>query len=618
MQYTHVCKGKLKFQKPSLILFTVAFFLVHIFFGAVIAVAKITVSATLDTHQFPLDKVAVLTIEVQGARSGNIHLPKVKNLRFHPRGESTQMQMINGNVSISTSSRYLIQAFAEGEYTIPPLTVSVSGQKHTTDPLTFTVSNSSSPPQNSSGRAEPQKGPDQGDEIAFLRIENMKDASYTGEVIPIKIKGYFRQGIKVQISSLPVLKGDGFVLLPLEEEPHQGVEVFNNTRYATISWTSAVSAIKEGKHPLSMEMEAALLFPQRSRSPFGNRFFQDDIFDDFFGSYNKKIVTLTSPDQKVKALPLPDRGKPKKFSGAIGDFSLEVSAEPTHVDLGDPITLTMAIGGQGNFDRVTAPYFPENTSWKTYSPSSEFLPGASKYQGIKKFEQAIVAKDGRITTIPSLTFTYFDPIQEKYITRSSKPIPISINKVYAGAAPMQQSLSTRKEVESSEPEKHIQSIAGLAPIHLHAGSFTRDVQPLFLRKWYLGIIGLCGVLLFSYFYIAMRKRHLVKNPQFLTKRKSEEQLVRNIESLKKLLHSDDSHEFLAGCRQTIQEQSGIVWGIEPSAITLDDLKRKLGADSSLLEIFAAAEQSAYGGLSLSKNNMKNYLEKLQQELGELQ
>ncbi len=493
----------------------------------------------------------------------------------------------------------------------------VKGKKHTTTPITFSVYSRSALPTTQGSTTNPKRTV-QDTEVAFLRIENMKESSYTGEVIPILIKGYFKKGVKVQISSLPVLEGDGFVLQPLESEPQQAMERINNTEYATITWQTAISAIKEGKHPLSVEMEATLLFPQRSRSPFGTRFFQDDVFDDFFGSYRKKAVALTSPQLAVKAQPLPLDGKPAHFSGAIGNFSLEVSAEPTTMELGGPITRTMPVSGQGNFDRVTAPSFPEGSAWKTYSPSSEFLPDSSNYQGRKQFEQAIVARDGRTQTIPSLIFTYFDPLKEKYISRSTKPIPISIKQVYAAVTPTPQSHSSQKNIQATEPVTKGQAIAGLAPIHLQTGSFTTGIRPIFFRKWYLGLVGVCMALLLSSLGIGMRKRYLSKNPHLLTKRKLEGQLSRNIGYLNKLQSKDDQQEFLAGCRKTIQEQLGLIWKVKPSAITLDDLRKNLDAKSPLLAIFATAEQNAYGGLSLSKDEMANHLELLQQELGELQ
>ncbi len=606
--------------RSGLVCIAVALLLFQTLMRASTCEADSTVSASLSTNQFSLEKVAILTIEVQGARSAGITIPEVNNLRYHQRGQSTQMQLINGSFSASISSRYLIQAFEAGKYTIPPITVEIDGKKYQTNALSFTVTQTGSSssrhtsPGSSTARADSEKD----DEVAFLRIERMKDTSFTGEVVPIRIKGYFREGMRVKLTALPALKGDGFVLMPLKEEPQQHTEVVNNKKYLTISWESALSAVKEGKHPVSMEMEATLLFPQRSRSPFGNRFFQDDIFDDFFGSYKSKAVTLASPEKEVAALPLPSLGKPKNFSGAIGNFSLEVQAEPTDIELGEPMTLTMTISGQGNFDRVTAPSFPENKGWKSYSPSSEFLPGGSTYQGKKRFEQAIVVKNGQAAAIPSLSFVYFDPNKKEYITRTSEPIPISVKQVYAGPVPAPKTLPPPKGEKLEMPDTALQAIAGLAPIQLQTGRFSTEIKPLFLRKWYMGLVGICALLLLSSFVIKLRGRHLQKNPQLVKRKEMARQLTQNLRYLEEIKGTDSDGKFLAGCRKAIQEQLGLVWGMEPSAITLDDLKRTLAPDSPLLSIFAAAEQSAYGGLTLSEDEMNRYLEQLQQELGGLQ
>ncbi len=107
-------------RNQFLLLHCLALFFTLSFWGTNFAEANTTVSASLNTEQFSLNEVAVLTIVVEGSRSSDIHVPKVKNLGFHQRGESTQMQMINGTVSISVSSRYLIRHLNREITPFPP------------------------------------------------------------------------------------------------------------------------------------------------------------------------------------------------------------------------------------------------------------------------------------------------------------------------------------------------------------------------------------------------------------------------------------------------------------------------------------------------------------------
>jgi len=101
--------------------------------------AEPTVSASLKPDQFSVDTGGILTITIAGSRSADIHLPMIAGLRIQGRGRSSQVQMINGSVSSSLSSTYVIQADTPGKYTIPPITVSVDGSTLTTRPITFEV-----------------------------------------------------------------------------------------------------------------------------------------------------------------------------------------------------------------------------------------------------------------------------------------------------------------------------------------------------------------------------------------------------------------------------------------------------------------------------------------------
>ena len=77
---------------------------------------------------------------------------------------------------------------------------------------------------------------------------------------------------------------------------------------------------------------------------------------------------------------------------------------------------------------------------------------------------------------------------------------------------------------------------------------------------------------------------------------------------------NDTRGFLASCRRAIQEQLGLVWDTESSAITLGDLQKRLPGDSGLLTVFKAADESAYGGQELSQQEMQEYADRLKNEL----
>jgi hypothetical protein len=407
----------------------------------------------------------------------------------------------------------------------------------------------------------------------------------------------------------------------LDQKPPQTTENVGGTDYSVLTWNTTLSAVKEGIHTLSLELDATLLLPQRNNNPFpgfGNNFFQNNFFQNFFGGYRSKNVKLTSRPITIESKQLPTANQPPNFSGAIGHFKLTVQAKPDKVAVGDPITLDMIVSGKGNFDRVEAPKFPDNPKWKSYPPSSDFKKGSGPAQGLKKFEQAIVVKDDSVTEIPSISFSFFDPTVKKYKTLKSGPIPLTVKK----SAPTQnvavQSAPSSAPTGSAPKMQKQNGIAGLIPIHLEMGKLQKKVVPLFARLWFLVMLAVCACLLIAVFAWKMRLRQLENNPGLRRKKMMNEILARNMARVKEAAETKDSALYLAACRKAIQEVLGGYWQMKPSAITLADLKTRIDSSSKLIEIFSAAEQVAYARYELSAEQIQEYSDHLQKELEALQ
>jgi len=584
-----------------------------------------SVSATLNENQIPVDMAAVLTITVEGGQSVDINMPEVKHLRFHRRGQSSQVQMINGSFSSSIATVYLVEPLEPGDYTIPPITVYCDGEELLTQPVSFTATAKSNT-QSQTGDIRSSKkriGSGKGAKLVFLKAQVQKETVYSGEMIPVRIEAYFNRKIQANLLTLPKLVGDGFVLSPLSDKPSRSMKQVDNSRYIVLGWTSFLTGIKEGSHPLHFELQAELLMPQRSRmfSRFRNQgLFQDDLFDDFFNDYQAKTVNVASPDLTLETVALPTEGRPINFSGAIGNFSLEVAANPDDVEIGEPITLTMSVQGTGNFDRVVAPYFPESKKWKKYSPSVQFEPENKRPdKGAKRFEQAIVAQDPTITEIPPLSLNYFDPVSGRYKEMTSDPIPLSIRS-RPGQSGSPQLIQTSPQEQKEDTRTGIAittNIEGLAPLKLRQGIPRPTIRPLFQQNWFILTMAMCGCLLLALVTIGAVRRQQQRNPERQLRATMKKRLGHHLKKIDQARSKNDSREFLALCRSAIQEQLGLHWQTEAAAITANDLEQRLEPGSSLITVFQMADQAAYGGLNLSAKEMDFHYSRIQEELGAL-
>lgn len=589
--------------------------------------SEVTVDASLSSLSFPWDRAARLTITVNGtSRNADIEIPEIDNIRLQNQGTSSQISMVNGTISSSISHNYLVQALQPGSYTIPSIKVTAGGNVYSTKPLNFQVT----------PVGQQQKGPATNsaqttDQIAFLRISTTTGTHYSGEIVPLTIKAYFSQAYRADINSLPALNGDGVVMSQLQDKPEQTEESVSGRMYHVLTWDTSLTGIKVGEHPIHFTLDATLLIPQkrRSLSPFGGNslfddsFFNDPAIDSFFGNTQRKPIVSTSPEIGFKVLPLPTDNQPDNFTGAIGDFDLKVTATPVIVEIGEPMTLTMEISGTGNFDRVEVPTFPESPNWKTYSPTSNFTALGKSYAGAKTFEQAIVARSGAVAEIPPLSFGYFDPAQKKYITKTSKAVAIHVNAPENTTAA--QPVQPVQDVVIQPPQPANQTlstasaraIAGLAPIHLETGTYHERIIPLFKQIWFIAVCALCIFTLLTLSVLWIRKQNIEKHPEIERQKKKKVLLEDDLKRVAEAQAKGDGPAFLGYCRMAMQNQLGRLWDIEPTALSLADLKNRLNTDSHLIEIFSAAEEAAYGGATLTEGKMQDYIITLQRELENL-
>jgi hypothetical protein len=582
--------------------------------------AEVTADATLSHLSFSQDKAARLTIRVTGtSHNAEIELPEIDDINLINRGQASQISMINGSISSSISQTYLVQAVKPGKYTIPPIKVIVEGESYSTQPIDFQVTPAGVQPRVSSGTTGQAEG-----DISFIRISQKTGNHFPGEIVPLTIKAYFSQAYRADINSLPALNGDGVVMSQLQDKPQQTEESINGRMYHVLIWDTSLSGIKVGEHPIHFSLDATLLIPQkrRSLSPFsGNSFFDDSFFNDsLFGNLQRKPIVSVSPEIVFNVVPLPTDTQPDNFSGAIGDFDLKVTATPVDVEIGEPLTLTMEISGTGNFDRVEAPVFPENPGWKTYAPTSDFTEQGRSYIGTKIFEQAIVARSGAVKEIPPLSFSYFNPGEKRYITKTSKAVPIHLKKSTLPNVPQSlQSVQsvTRQQQPSDNLTAPATTVIGLAPIHLETGNFYERIVPLFKKSWFIVVCLLCILLLIVLFVLKVQQRNIEKHPEMQLQRQKKMLLESDLKKVEQAQAVGDGFAFLSTSRTAIQNQLGLLWNIEPAALSLADISSRLKADTHLLEIFRAAEEAAYGGATLTDKKMTDYYIILKTELEDL-
>ena len=364
-----------------------------------------------------------------------------------------------------------------------------------------------------------------------------------------------------------------------------------NQIYQVLTFRTAATPLKAGKlqlGPVKQGMVLRVRQKQNRRSPFNNS------FDGIFTRYQQVPVTLEAKAQTITVKPLPTANKPASFNGAVGRYTMQSKASPLEVTVGDPVTLNIQISGQGAIDSLNLPKL-DWPSFKSYEPSvTTNKNNPLGLLGTRTFEQVVIPESDKITEVPRIEFSFFDPVTAQYRVLAKGPLPLKVNPSDEPIAPMVGGNTAR---ETSEPDSPPQT--DILTIQHHLGSLGQAL-PLVARPnfWLLQSIPLLlwlGALLWR-----RKTNALDNNPRLRRKRQVAERTRAGLAKLDNLAKQEETAEFHAELADLLREQLGLRLDIPAEGITADIVhspaasnKLDEGTRSEIRKLFAASDQATY-------------------------
>lgn len=578
-----------------------------IIFCLLLSIVEITTAAevevTISPETFRAGERAQLSITVSDGRLETIPQPVApEGVLLQSRGLQQSVQIINGSVSRSITQNYIVTASQAGDYTIAPFDINADGQTIKTKPIKFKVIGSTATVPNQAPTSPSQSSDIPEDNTSFLKLDFLNRESkslYVGEMAPVRVRAFFPRS--TQLSQLTSIRTEssGYTLHHLSERPEESLEAIDGKTYIVYTWYAGLSFAKAGDLPVNLALDATVLVPDTSRPkrqrPSGRGSLFDHFFsDDFFGRQRiPKEYKLEAKHNDLTIKPLPTVGRPENFNGAVGTFKIEGYSLPIDGNTGEPQNLHVTISGKGNFDRLSAPKLQPTDSWKTYTPKTEFEPDdVISFSGKKTFRfNAIPQKSGPMKL--SLGFSYFDPYTKQYHQAQSAEVDATITG---------ESIVAKPTATKAEPTQ--ETVVGLLPNRkIRKGGTT--LIPTVRRPsfWILLSLITLTAIGFTVWQTLERRHH---SPTAIATRKARSDSDATQAEVHAAAKTNDPKEFFDRAQNAIKQRAAALWGINPSAITLADLKRRLPADSPVLKVFAKGDAFAYGGSLDSNESLPNW------------
>lgn len=380
----------------------------------------ITFHAEVDRTNSSIGSPVRLTLTVEGTQDvAEIPMPAIDGFDAQYLGPSTRISVVNGRYSASKSFAYSLLPLRAGRLTIPPVRAEIFGKIYATQPIEVDIADAAG-----AGGASSRTGTVTLEDKISLVLKAPRNEVYLHERLPVKIM-LFVTDLSISDVRYPELKQAGIEVEPFGR-PHQYEQIIRGVRYHIVEFDTNIYPTRTGSlflEPAALECNIVAKTSARE-PPFGRgSILDDDFFGAFFDRYEKRPMTIRSEGVSLNVLPLPEEGRPRDFSGAVGRFDFEASAAPGEVNAGDPVTLKMKISGEGSLKAVQFPVLKNAGSFKTYDPQV-------KEEGTAKtLEQVIIPQSHEITQVPVIEFSYFDPRLKKYQTISRGPFPLTVKKV---------------------------------------------------------------------------------------------------------------------------------------------------------------------------------------------
>lgn len=340
----------------------------------------------------------------------------------------------------------------------------------------------------------------------------------------------------------------------------------------------------KGKQYTTFSFDKQIVFPTTTGKLSLNSF---DIVLPYGGSGYEVVSNVPSID----VVPLPNN-PPKEFIGAVGNFDVKQNVAIKDLKQGDVFQLDVIVEGEGNLHNIEQPKLPLNKGMVVYGdPTVEenWVVGSHGTKGTITYKFNVqVTKEGA-QAIPGVAIGYFDPKQEKYVTKiADSTIYINVKK-----NPKFQSLDSEDDV--------IVAVDELAPL----AKATASKSPFFWISTIIYWIAFSTPILALLFFGFVKK-----NSASEVSKKEQRQMVSSIkqtstDALQEAeisLAQNDTDKFYTNLNKGLTNSIIAHCGLNPETVYLKNdlieaLRSKNASDNVIATakmIFSACDAAKYG------------------------
>ena len=384
--------------------------------------------------------------------------------------QSINNSWVNGVGSFSKTYSYFLAPKKRGRFTIGQATIEIDGEVYKTLPVKITVS----------AAVEKPKDPNDPSYIASKKIHLVAEVSnskpYLNEAITVVYKLYVAQDVGVRSSrEINKPRYSDFWSQNIDVEGlgvRQGSYKGESYLYVVLKKT-VLYPQKTGKlkiKPLSLDVTVEV--PSNKRDVFGRS---------YMNTVNRRV---SAGGRTINVKPLPEKGKPEDFSGAVGSFDFKLSANKEVLKTSEAFEVSIEVSGNGNLKLFKLPTLVLPSALEVYEPEhkEKVKTLLSGMKGRVTDSYTVVPNDPGNYPVPSVSFSYFDLKSKSYKTLSSERLIITVD-----AGTEQGNRAKSKELNKANKNTNAADVKKFQPFRTTASFIPVNFKPFFrsLKFWVL-------------------------------------------------------------------------------------------------------------------------------------
>lgn len=330
--------------------------------------------------------------------------------------QSISNSWINGKRSYSKTYSFFLAPLKKGVVTIGQAAIEVDGERYKSLPVEVVVT-------------EAVEIPKDGNNADYLASENVHLVAevsntnpYLNEAITVVYKLYVSNQVSITSNwrEIDSPKYADFWSQNLDQKGqlqiYEGQYRGEDYRYVVLR-TVVLYPQKTGElsiEPLTLDVPIDVRSNRR----------------DFFGRFMTTRVnkTISAGRRTINVKPLPLENRPEDFTGAVGFFDFDSSISRSELDAQESLEYSVTVRGEGNLKlfELPKPQFPN--AFEVYEPArnDKISTRTSGMRGSVSEVYTLVPQNQGTYPLPPLSFSYFDPNLERYITKTTQDHIVSV------------------------------------------------------------------------------------------------------------------------------------------------------------------------------------------------